>query len=1381
MRNPAPALQRLSHRPRVLRVFVSAGISFAQKLAAHGGCWAILKAAFEVIRREGLGGVRVRLLARVPEADLVVAHTPLHPKNILVLDHAIPMADMSAGDRATAGILKDLAGLGFDVTFLPANLSPAPHYQQQLESLGVRVITRDQGVSSLTQYLAGQGHDFGVFYLIRMDAAQSVLDLIRQVAPGAQLIFHAPDLHFLRESREAELSGDPAQAQAAQQTQARELALMRTVDHVIVVSPVEKDLLEIQAPDVPVSVFPALYADVADQVPGFDARQHIFFLGGFDHRPNQQAVLWFAQEIWPLVQARLPGVEFHILGARPTADIKALSSVPGVKVCGHISQLDATLAKLRLGVAPLQFGAGIKGKVATTLGAGIPCICTTIAAEGMHLRDGIDVLLADTAADFADAVVQAYTNQDIWQRLSSQGRLRIEHYFSQQANTCDLVTVLDAAHALPLDLYVQHCERLHSLPVPVADQSPVVSIIVVACNQWNLTRICLNAILMTCKNQDLPFEIILADDASIDETRDAAAHYIGLQVARTPFRMGYAGNCNHAAQLARGSLLIMISQEMVVLPGWLAPLVDVLDQHPDAVMAGAKALYLDGSIRNAGRHLFSDGTSIAAGRGLRRDTAVFNTIREIDTVDGGLKIVRRDFWQQACLSSRVGFSTYWQDVDLDQCAQAFGKTILYQPQAEAVCQDAEYYATLLARPVPVVPPEGPLVSIIIPVYNQWQVTRACINSVLETCSGDPVSYELILADDCSTDDTAHACEQYPGLIVSRTAHNVGFLRNCNQAAKLAQGQYILLLNNDTIVLPGWLDMLVQTLDHNPDVAIAGSKILYVDGKIQEAGAHLFTDATAMNAGRSQDRTAPLLNLPREVDYISGCSVLVRRSFWEQISGFDERYRTAYCEDSDLAMTARSLGFKVLYQPGSEIVHYEHQSYSHQKESSRKLQAHNIALLREKWHDVLLHDHLPASAMPYQVIAHSQRHPLQTTLTKRQNQGLDILYFSPFPSHPASHGNRSTINEFAHHFQRLGHRVHFVLLKYADQYTPEDAQAMREAWDTFDLIPFGRTMQIYPGGIPYDAWYEDGLGETIQTLCARYDIDMVFCSYVFQSKMLEYVPDYLLKVIDTHDKMGNRYEMLRQNGQPLEFFSCTPAEEGAYLRRADVVVARRKQEADYFDEQMGCQHSIVIPHVEPPRFIQRSFPVLRQVGVVASANRINLAIVLECLQAIDRHLGTQTPSFTLHIAGHVNEMIKDLPAADQLVFRRPWVVLHGFVDSIQDFYTSLDLVVSPVTMGTGINVKTVQAMAFGMPLLTTSWGAKGIETGHPMHEHADMDALAASLISLAQDPSDALQVLADTSRQRYQQFYEESMQGFNTLLAHPKLLPLDSHSNTQALS
>ena len=1050
-------------------------------------------------------------------------------RRILVADYRIPRPDISAGEKATFGLIADLRAIGFEVTFVPTDMTDAPPYRKALEALGVSVVTGESGYSSGGSYIRSEGARFGVFYFIRVDVAEALIQSARLVAPDARMIFHAPDLYFLRESRGAELSGDPAEMEAANRTRAREAAIMQASDHVVLVSPAEIPFLTGIVPRSRISVFPALYSSVVARPAGHAARRHIFFLGGFGHSPNVDSVNWFVKKVWPAVHARLPGVEFHILGAGASADVIALEEQPGVRFVGYVQDLDPILAGYRLSVAPLLYGAGIKGKLGAAMGAGVPCVSTTIGAEGMGIVDGVHAMVRDDPEGFAEAVVSLYGDAVLWQNISEYGQRLVEDRFGDAANRSAFCRVLDEAGALPLDMYVAWCQAAEPAPLPVPDP---------------------------------------------------------------------------------------------------------------------------------------------------------------------------------------------------------------------------------AEPVDV--------SIIVPVHNQWHFTRPCLISVLRAMRGTGITCEVILADDASTDETLQAASLFPGLRVVRQDRNLGFLGNCNAAAAKARGEALLFLNNDTIVLPGWLTELVRVLREEPSAAIVGSKLLYPDGTIQETGGVLFADASAGNLGRGKPRHDPLFSFDREVDYSTGASILVRRSFWDSVGGFDVRYSPAYCEDSDLAMAARHKGMRVICAARSEVVHFEHGTYGEAAAAAPKaLALKNAAMLQEKWASQFAEDHLVSTSQPEIAAAHAEREPFRVDLERRKSGKQNILYFSPFPSHPQNHGNQATIHAFGRRFQSMGHKVHFALLQ-SHMYDDAALEAMRETWDSFDILPNSHPLGADGRDIPFDGWYEPGLGENIRLLCQRYDIDVVFCSYVFQSKLLEFVPDHVLKVIDTHDKMGDRYEMLRKNGQPLEFFSCSPEQEGAYLRRADVVVARRAEEAEYFNSVSQRQTAIVIPHFEEPRFQQRRFEALRNVGLVASANRINLAIMLDFVQAVARATADGKVPFQVHIAGQVRDMIRDLPSADQAAFAKDWITLHGFVPDIADFYAQMDLIVSPVTMGTGINVKTVQAMAFGMPLLTTAWGCKGIETGDPMHGFATLEHLVAALLDLPAAPSE-LDRLAKMSRDRYTLFQADSLASFSQAL------------------
>ncbi|MGH9269369.1 MAG: glycosyltransferase family 2 protein, partial [Acidimicrobiales bacterium] len=205
----------------------------------------------------------------------------------------------------------------------------------------------------------------------------------------------------------------------------------------------------------------------------------------------------------------------------------------------------------------------------------------------------------------------------------------------------------------------------------------------------------------------------------------------------------------------------------------------------------------------------------------------------------------------------------------------------------------------------------PEVSIIIPVHNRCRDTYGCLLSVMSNTAG--VRYEVIVVDDASSDGTNALFSRCTNLRLVTNPANLGFVHSCNAGAAAARGRYLLFLNNDTHVQQGWLTALLRPMLADPSVGVVGAKLLYPDGKLQEAGAIIWRDGSGWNYGRNQEPGRPEYNYVREVDYCSGACLMVRRELFEQAGGFDARYAPAYYEDADLAFTARKLGYKVLYQ------------------------------------------------------------------------------------------------------------------------------------------------------------------------------------------------------------------------------------------------------------------------------------------------------------------------------------------------------------------------------------------------------------------------------------------------------------------------------------
>ena len=349
-------------------------------------------------------------------------------RRVLVIDACMLTPDQDAGSMRMQQLMEILVNLGCKVTFVADNLEYRQPYVTALQQSGIEVQFHPYA-SSVTLLLGTRGDEFDIVVLSRHYIAAKHIDAVRVFAPQALLVFDTVDLHFLREERLAELNASAMEKRAAESRRTEELALIRKADLTLVVSPVEKEILESLDPDAQVMLLSTIHEPLAVGK-AFSEREGLLFIGGFRHPPNTDAILWYGNEILPRLRERLPGIKTYVVGMDPPATIKALAAEDLV-ITGHVPDLTPYLNGCRLSISPLRYGAGVKGKVNHAMSYGLPVIATTPSIEGMHLTPDVDVLIGDDPETFVDAVVRGYRDQELWNALSEAGRENIRKHFSR--------------------------------------------------------------------------------------------------------------------------------------------------------------------------------------------------------------------------------------------------------------------------------------------------------------------------------------------------------------------------------------------------------------------------------------------------------------------------------------------------------------------------------------------------------------------------------------------------------------------------------------------------------------------------------------------------------------------------------------------------------------------------------------------------------------------------------------------------------------------------------------------------------------------------------------------------------------------------------------
>ncbi|MBI5099766.1 MAG: glycosyltransferase [Nitrospirae bacterium] len=365
----------------------------------------------------------LKTLAR--KVTLSLSHQRPKDISILVIDRDLPRYDMDSGGLRMYSILKILRNLGYSVTFLPDDLKAVEPCRTEFQNFGIKVLCGDIDVE---KYLADNGPSLTHVVMSRPEQAYKFISLVRAYAINSTVIYDTVDLHWLRFERASTFSDSNEMLDKAAHYKKLELLCASCADIVLTVTEDDKKFLLIEDPRLRTEVLPNIHETVKNVTP-FRKRKNLMFIGGFYHRPNVDAMLFFVREILPIIKQEIPDTKLFIVGSNPPKEILELKS-GDVEVTGYVRDVSPYFENCRVFVSPLRYGAGMKGKIGHSMGYGLPVVTTTIGAEGIGLTNFRNALISDEPKEFAEFAIRLYKDKELWNRISRNSILHIKENYS---------------------------------------------------------------------------------------------------------------------------------------------------------------------------------------------------------------------------------------------------------------------------------------------------------------------------------------------------------------------------------------------------------------------------------------------------------------------------------------------------------------------------------------------------------------------------------------------------------------------------------------------------------------------------------------------------------------------------------------------------------------------------------------------------------------------------------------------------------------------------------------------------------------------------------------------------------------------------------------
>jgi GT2 family glycosyltransferase len=650
------------------------------------------------------------------------------------------------------------------------------------------------------------------------------------------------------------------------------------------------------------------------------------------------------------------------------------------------------------------------------------------------------------------------------------------------------------------------------------------------------------------------------------------------------------------------------------------------------------------------------------------------------------------------------------------------------------------------RPLEIASSDDPLVSIIIPAYNQFAYTFNCLESLSVNLSSD-LAYEIIIVNDASTDETLEQLATLvKGIKVLTNAENSGFIRSCNYGASQAKGQYLYFLNNDTRILENCLESLLKLIVNNPQVGAVGSKLIYANSKQQEAGGIIWNSADGWNYGRLDSPEEPEYNYVRPVDYCSGASLLVPTELFKQLGGFSQDFIPAYYEDTDLCFAIRELGYQVLYQPQSNVIHYEGITSGTDLSSGiKQYQVINQTKFREKWSKVLT-KHLDNDA-----------NNVPKAARRLQGKPTILVIDSYVPLYDRESGCVRLLN-ILKLLLNLGYSVIF----FPDNGYPE--QPYTSVLQQLGIEVIYGTPQRYNLEEKLIKYLPliDGVWLCRPELCDKYmdlirlktKVPIIYDTIDLHFLRLKRQKDYLDPSYQNTSWSWETYQKLELN----------------YANQAEATVVVTEDEKQVLSS-LGVKNVWVIPNIHEEIYLSEKVAFDQRSGLVfiGSYNHPpNIdAVKWLCLEIMPL-VWASRPDITVNLLGsNLKDEVKEL-ASDK-------VVVTGYVPEVEPYFQKSRVFVAPLRFGAGMKGKIGQSLSLGLPTITTRIGAEGMG----LIDHQDVliadtaEEFAQAVIELY-DNRELWQKLADNSLETIKRYQPATVQtNLQALLSNLGIIAKDS--------